>query len=197
MEVVSPRERQRYPAVRISDVRTPTSSGHSALHRGIVVAVGLRCTRMIDQRQEPMINPLAAVTTSRSSKTGDACCIHGVGWNTCLAGEAQATLTFPHANPITLQDVSHLLTVAAEMQGVPAIASRSWLRRWPEYRRRTRGHVSALSEARCRRMKRHVFGRSLSAPQSISFNVRRDAPFLRSKQSRQAEYDCLMAPPGG
>jgi hypothetical protein len=35
-----------------------------------------------------MINPLVAVTNSLSSKTGDACCIHGVGWNTCLAGEA-------------------------------------------------------------------------------------------------------------
>ena len=31
---------------------------------------------------EPMINPLAAVTISRSSKTGDGCCIHGAGWNT-------------------------------------------------------------------------------------------------------------------
>ena len=82
---------------------------------------------------------------------------------------------------------------AASQSKRSAIASRSWLRRWPERRRRTRGHISALSEARCRRTKRHVFGRSLPAPQSISFNVRRDAHFLRSKQSHRAEYDRLVA----
>jgi broad specificity phosphatase PhoE len=36
---------------------------------------------------EPMISPVVAVTTSRSSKTGVARCIHGVGWKTCLVSE--------------------------------------------------------------------------------------------------------------
>jgi hypothetical protein len=35
---------------------------------------------------EPMINPVGAVTASRSSKTGVACCIHGFEWKTCRKG---------------------------------------------------------------------------------------------------------------
>src|SRR5260370_24462825 len=44
-----------------------------------------------------MISPPAAAIASRWSRMGDACCIHGVGWRTCLARKASAA--FPGADP--------------------------------------------------------------------------------------------------
>jgi broad specificity phosphatase PhoE len=40
-------------------------------------------TTRVSRSIEPMINPPAAVITSRWSRTGGACCIHGAGWNAC------------------------------------------------------------------------------------------------------------------
>src|SRR5229473_1559951 len=59
---------------------------------------------------ESMINPPAAATTSRWSRIGDGCCIHGVGWRTCLPHEASAS--FPGRTRM-LRSLKAILRLAA------------------------------------------------------------------------------------